>query len=141
MPLTGIETRIHAALDARLMALTLSPAVPIAWPNANYTPTGAYLRPWLLPIGVEPMTVSTDGANDYGGIYQVSVFWPVGGGLLAPLEAASAIAAHFKRGTSLTRDGVVVQMLTPPVVETPIQEPDIYHIPVSVRYRAFAPNL
>src|SRR5215204_753670 len=117
MPSVGIETRIFEALNAQLGALVFTPPIPVAGPNLPFTPTGAYLRPWLLPAAVDALTVNSDGHNLYMGIYQVSVFWPVGQGIVAALEHASAIAAYFKRGTFITRDGITVQILVPPRVE------------------------
>ena len=140
MPSLGIETRIFEALNAQLAALVFTPPVPIAGPNLPFTPTGAYLRPWLLPATAEALTISSEGHNLYTGIYQVSVFWPVGKGMLPALEHASAIAAYFKRGTFATRDGLTVHIILPPRVEPAIQEPDVLHIPVSIPYRATMPN-
>lgn len=137
---TGIETRVYEGLNSWLAALVLAPVVPIAWPNLPTIPNGAYLRPWLLPEPTEALTLSAAGPNDYKGIYQVSVFWPVGAGTTAVLETASAIAAHFKRGTSITRESIRTWVDAPPYLGPMIQEPDIFQLPVSVPYRAFVSN-
>jgi hypothetical protein len=108
--------------------------------TAAFVPSGTYLRPWLLPAPTEAMTLSAAGPNDYRGIFQVSVFAAVDAGPTAPLETASAIAAHFKRGTRLTRDGINVWMDDPSWVGPMIQEPDVLQLPVSVPYRAFVSN-
>jgi hypothetical protein len=140
MASVGIETRIFEALGGWLAALMFSPVVPIAWPNKAFVSSGTYLRPWLLPAPTEAMTLSAAGPNDYRGIFQVSVFAAVDAGPTAPLETASAIAAHFKRGTRLTRDGINVWMDDPSWVGPMIQEPDVLQLPVSVPYRAFVSN-
>jgi hypothetical protein len=137
---TGIETRILEALNAQLAALVLSPVVPIAWQNKSFTPSGAYLRPWLLPVRTDALTVSVLGSNDYAGLYQVDVFWPSGSGLTDPMERASAIAAHFKRGTRISREGITVRIDDPPWPGPALQEPNWIQVPVSVPYRAFVPN-
>ena len=129
MASVGIETRIFEALAGWLAALTFSPAVPIAWPNKSYAPSGTYLRPWLLPAPTEAMTLSAAGPIDYRGTFQVSVFATVDAGPTAPLETASAIARHFKRGTKLSRDGIDVWMDDPPWVGPMIQEPDFLQLP------------
>lgn len=136
----GTETRISEALNAWLNALVLSPVVPIAWPNLNFNPSGAYLRPWLLPAPTEAITLSAAGPNDYRGIYQVSVFYPVGGGANKAIEIASAIVSHFKRGTSITREEIRVWMDDPPYLGSMVQEPNTFQLPVSVPYRAFVSN-
>lgn len=137
---TGIETRIYEGLNSWLAVLTLTPVVPIAWPNLPAAPNGPYLRPWLLPEPTEALTLSADGPNDYKGTYQVSAFWPVGTGTTRILEAASAIVLHFKRGTSITREGIRMWVDAPPSLGPMIQEPDIFQLPVSVPYRAFISN-
>lgn len=136
----GIETRIFDGLNAWLAALVFSPAIPIAWPNLAFTPNGAYLRPWLLPARTEALAIPISGPNEHAGIFQVSVFWPTGQGATTPMERASAIAVHFKRGTKIDREGISVRIDAPPWVGPMIQEADVLQLPVSIPYRAFAPN-
>jgi len=142
MASTGVETRILEALDTRLQALVFSPAIPISFPNRTFTPSGAYLRTWWLPSPTETLggTTPVTAPLDYKGIYQVSVFWPIGSGSTPIMEVASAIAAHFKRGTKLSHDGIDVWMDDPPSVGPMIQESNVLQLPVSVPYRAFVPS-
>jgi hypothetical protein len=143
MPVTGNETRIAEALLARLGALILTPAMPLQGPNLNYKPTNgtAYLRASILPRDtVEVAAIDTSSENDYGGVFQVDVFWPTNEGITNPLERASAVAAHFKRGTTMERAGVKVWVLRPPSVATPLQDKSWFQVPVSIPYRAFVPN-
>jgi len=135
----GVETSIFSALGDRLQQLVLSPAVPISWPNLSFTPRGAYLRPYPLPARTESMGVSYQSPNDYRGIYQVDVFWPVNQNPISAYECASAIIAHFKKGTKMVRDGISVWVEGPPWQSPPLEEPSWFHVPVNVPYRAFVP--
>jgi len=145
----GVETNISRALNARLVALTLSPVLPIAFAMQTYeTGTSPYLQPTILPAPTEALTLSPLGANDHTGIYQISVWWPAQrlktaaqDGSDPAFEVASQIVSHFKRGTKMVRETVTVWVDGPPSIAPAVQEPSWYQLPVSVPYRAFVPEL
>ena len=140
---TYIQTKIFNALATKLAALTFSPALPIAWPNVNFTPPDAntgYIRAQLFPATAEQTTLGTDGQNRHTGIFQVDVIWPENQGLTAPTEKAGAIADHFKRGTLLTTDSIALRIDQPPLVRGIIVDGGTIQIPIDVRYTVDASN-
>lgn len=138
---TYVETSIVEALMARLATLTLSPALPVAWPNVDYTPPAAgYLRVTHAPNTATQVTLGTEGKNRHIGIFQVDVMLPIIIGISTPMEKAGAVAAHFKRGTVLTKDGISVRITRPPEIRPALQSLPYIQVPVIIRYQADADN-
>ncbi|MCF3934347.1 DUF4128 domain-containing protein [Acuticoccus sp. M5D2P5] len=141
------EKQIFTVLADRLGTLVLSPTLPIAWPNVDFTPPprtgvgkGAYLRASHIPTTTDQITLGDSGYNRHRGIFQIDVVWPANGGLVAPMKVVDAIIAHFQRGTVLTEGGHIVRIYAPPHPGPVISSPPQIQIPVSVRYQADAPN-
>lgn len=137
---TGVETKVYEALMAHLRALSSIPASQIAWPNVRFAPSRTwFIRPAILPAEASALTVAAaGGTNQLSGVFSVDVFWPEDNeGLTDAFEKASAIIAHFARGTRIDREGITVQIVSPPSVAAPLQEPGWAQIPVSIRYIAF----
>lgn len=135
------ETDITRALFGHLAALTLSPAHPVAWPNVQFTPPadGRFLRANDVPATNTALAVAHDGVNDMRGLLQVDVFGPLAEGVEAQRLAASAVAAHFKRGTTFFFSAGRIEVRSA-VVGGGIQSDGRYMIPVTVNYRVFALN-
>jgi len=109
---TGIEAGI---LDALLYHLsTYTTTLDIAWPNVDYTPNGEnYLEVQVVPNTVVQVSLGDNGYNRHNGLMQITVVWKQGEGVIAPGEIASAISAHFKRGTAINRNSLVVRTFPP----------------------------
>jgi hypothetical protein len=138
---TYADTSIAEALLAQLATLTLSPAMSVAYPNVNFPPpTAGYLRATHVPNTVNQVTLGTTGKNRFAGIFQVDVFLPINGGISTPMEKAGAVAAHFKRGTTLTKDGISVRIVRPPEIRPAIASAPYLQVPVIIRYQADAAN-
>ena len=136
-----IETKIDSALFGRLATLTLPPTHQIAWPTVNMTPTGQHLRVDNLWNDPRTVTLGDAGKNRYVGLFQVSVAWPVNLGAIGPADVAGAIAAHFKRGTVMTHEGINVRVVRPPLRLPAFTEDNTWYvIPVRVPYQADAAN-
>lgn len=140
-PVIGLETKIFRALSDALDAfragyLVGGAMLDIAYPGVNYVPvTGKpYLRPSYLPA--PSVSRSLSHSDEFFGLWQIDVFWPVNKGITAPMEVASAIMAHY-RGRRLFRDGIKVEINRPPYAATPQQEPGLLQIPVTIPYRVF----
>ena len=119
-------TSARAALDTRMASLPSLGTSKIAWPNVPLAAqTVLYYAPHFLPATVHP---EQHGADHESGIYQVSVFVPAGGGIGTALAQAQAVADHFKR-QNLSGISCGVPTLAPP-----IQEPDWWHVPVSIPF-------
>lgn len=105
-------TDISAALSGRLN--TLTGGTPVAWENADYTPTDGvmFLRETLLSGDTNQTSLGNDGYDEHLGVYQIDVFAPKGGGKGEAITKADAIADHFKRGTTLTYNSADVRIRT-----------------------------
>lgn len=141
------ETKIAEALFAKLGTLTLSPAVPVAWPNVAFAPPAdaqgkpaPFLRVNDIPAPTRGLSIADTGTNEYVGLFQVDVMWPHGGGVSAAKETAGAIVAHMKRGTRLDRQSVRVDVTQASVGPVISDDPRIM-IPVTITYRALVKNV
>lgn len=131
-----IEADIATGLLRRLSTISLSPSLPIAYPNVPYSPTGdAYLRASHIPSTVDPLTL--DRWDRRSGILQVDVMWPENVGITGGLGVADEVAAHFARGTRLEENGATIQIIRTPTVGGPLHDPPYMQIPVSVFYECF----
>jgi hypothetical protein len=116
----------RAELDARLLTLPSLGTSAIGWPNEKLeTQTALYYKVAFIPATVEPELY---GGDHERGIYQVSVFVPVGEGIGSAVTAGQAVIDHFKRQNL---NGVSCGV---PPLATPIQEPNWWHTPVSIPF-------
>lgn len=138
---TGIEAIIFDGLLARLAALTLTPAMTVAYEGINFDPPAAgYLSAQHFPADANQTELGDNGRNRLTGLLQVSVFKPQGDGLIPALEAAASVAAHFKRGTAITAGSLFIRVIRPPVVAPALVDDPYVQIPVTIRYQVDAPN-
>lgn len=137
MAAVGTDAKIAESLFTRLAALVLSPALPVSYPE----PVRPFVRPasgpWLeanfLPAATAGIGISS--WDEHVGLLQVTVVYPNGSGVLAPLEIAHNIVAWFPRNLSLTNCAIYAT----PIIGTMFPDPDnsTTRTPVSVRYRSF----
>lgn len=136
---TGIEARIADILLTHLGTLTLTPAVPVAYPGVPFTPpSGTYLEATIHQNTTLDHFIGTDSTSEYRGLLQVSVRTPAGAGIIAPMDLAGKVSEHFRRGTVLSKDGLSVRVSKTPDIAGPLQEPDRLHVPVSISFYVFA---
>ena len=142
------ETIITEALFAHLATMpglatllqSSTSTPPIAYPNAEFTPPKAAdgtAKPYLRVNDVPSPPDGIDLPGRYirrGGTLQVSVFWPLGVGIMAPKEAAGAIAERFALNTIIERGTQRIRISQPPRVTSEIIESDIVSIPVLIQY-------
>lgn len=136
----GIEASIHAALMARVEALTLSPALPVSYPGVPFDNTaGAYLR--VTHIRNMPVRWGILGSDpmDRMGLLQLDIFTVISAGSwqIVADNLADSIAAHFPRDLKMTSGGYTARVFSTRV-ETGIRDPDGTHwqTPIVVDYRA-----
>jgi len=126
---------IAAALAQRLSLLNL----PTAYENAPFTPVAgqAFIAENFLPVATLAVGIAASSADNYGGIYQVTVHAPKGGTKGEGFAMAQQVQKHFPRGLTLTYQGQSVTILQasqgPSFVEG-----DRWLVPVSINYRGFA---
>lgn len=127
------NTAIQSALNARMASMPNRP--PTAWSNKNFdAPTELYIRANQLPRETDTPFLGDDSAQDYGGIYQVTVMAPSGNYETEALAMADAICAHFPRGLELDAGGQVLR-IRKTVVAPGFQDGTRWVVPVSVYYR------
>jgi hypothetical protein len=136
-------TAIRAAFRSKL--LTVSGLPPVAWQNRTFTPPNqaVWFKESLLPA-TSALTsfcgVGVDGLIQETGIYQITVYTPVGTETKAADDWASLLAATFKPGVVLSHSGQQVRCESA-AIAPPVQETSWFGVPVSIRYRLFRSNL
>lgn len=137
---TRTETKIAEALLGAVAAVTLTPALPVAWPNVDFSPPadGPYLKVEHSPGEPSAASSGAEGYTRYVGILQVAVVARKNSGTITPTKAAAEIAAAFEIGTSIDADGVTVRIDRPPRVAPPVTGDSWVRYPVTIQYMAFA---
>jgi hypothetical protein len=132
----GAFTDIQAALEVKLALL--NPALPTAYENVPYTPTPgtAWCRVNLLPAPTEPASIGTNGYTRHEGIFQVSLYYPVGYGPGPALAKADAVASLFARGTELSAGTTSLKVVTSSRGPA-LQDADWFHVPITIQWQAF----
>lgn len=130
-------TEVQAALFARLSALTLSPSLPIAWPEpttAFVPPTnGRYLEVHFFPNA--PAFQGLEGETLDQGLLQINVVWPKNQGELAPGRVAKAVRAHFAAPQSLFSVATKTK-ITGTRITRALKEPTELRVPVTISWTA-----
>ena len=128
---------IRAALEVRLAtwAAQQTPALPVAWEDRPFSPSGPYLRVSMLPAEPDDPVLG-QGLQRHQGVYQVSVFVPAGSGPVTAESKAANIAALYARGTVMTQGTTRVVIDRTPQVGRLMPDGPYSFIPVSIRYRA-----
>ncbi len=137
----GTDAIIFKAVTGRLLAM---PGVlPVAAPNVVFPAAGQplppkYLRLTFLPNQTRQITMGNDPQQKRG-LFQVSVVWPVGQGIIGALDVADQVIDHFKN-QSLFASGVKITISSEPWAAGPLQEGERVQIPVTIPYIAFEPE-
>lgn len=137
MTATGVESQITEALFARLAALSLSPALPVAWPDVAFNPPASGLYLDVHQLRAETTGIGISAWDEHSGILQVDVVAKAQDGVLSKTEIADAVAAHFPRNLKLTNGSIRVDIDDPPAIAAPIPDAPYTRTPVSIRYRVF----
>ncbi|MHC1549396.1 phage tail terminator-like protein [Phyllobacterium sp. K27] len=145
---TSVEGTILSLLLARLAALVLTPALPIAQPGIPFTaPTETsgpnigkpkpYLRADFIPNRTDNLGLANDAKARHQGLLQVMVVYPPGVGVVKPTDIGGSIAAHFAKGTIMYGSGVKLKVYQKPNVGAPMIETDKIYVPVTILWRSF----
>lgn len=132
------KARIRAAFEDRLTtwAAAQTPEIRIAWENIKFTPPeGRYGRANLLPA----RTVSRDlsgMAREYAGVFQVSLYMPIGSGPGSADALEASLDAAFPVEDTLGDDQFRIYITSPMSAAPALEDADRYVIPVSCMYRA-----
>lgn len=138
MTAVGVESQITEALMTRLAALTLSPVLPVAYPNVPFTPPAS--GPYLVanaPLRATTAAVGISAWDEHSGVFQVDVMYRTQDGVIKPTQIADAVAAHFPRNLRLANGSVRVDINEKPSIAAPVTDAPNLKTPVSIRYRCF----
>ena len=138
MTAVGVESQITEALMEHLSELTLSPVLPVAYPNVPFTPpvSGPYLHAHA-PLRATTAAIGISAWDEHAGIFQVDVVYRAQDGVIKPTQIADAVAAHFPRNLHLENGSVRVDINEPPSIAAPVTDGTNLKTPVSIRYRCF----
>jgi hypothetical protein len=124
---------ISGALDGHLDTMTDLPDV--AWENGDFQPIKdeLYLRASVLPGDTVQGGLGDEGLDEHLGIYQVDIAAPAGAYKSAAYIMADKVADHFKRGSTVSYNGVNVRIRN---VSRDVagREDGWYIFPVSITY-------
>lgn len=133
---THIEAKIIEALVGHYDTLSLTEITGgTAYPGASFKPTRApFVR--LQVFKNDPIQNQISFGRDpiRQGLFQASVFWTEGKGIVKPTEVAGKIADHFARGTKITGTGFVVRIDEDSTIGSDIQEKDWVQVPVTIPF-------
>lgn len=126
---------IRKALETRLAAVM--PAASCAFENTTFTPAAGvtYQRSNLLPNTPDDAQIGSKVFFEIG-IYQVTICAPAGSGPATAEARAQLVKDAFKRGSSPSESGVVVNITNAPSASPSFIDGDRYCIAVSIRYQA-----
>jgi hypothetical protein len=142
MAATGIESQITEALLQRLAALTLSPALQVAYPGITFPAAGATKPATYLearaPLRVGAQNVGISAWSEHSGVFQVDVLYSAQDGAIKPTQIADAVVAWFDRPWfAELASGGRVSVLERPAIGPAIDDAPYTRTPVSIRYRTF----
>lgn len=139
----AVEVAIETGLLARAVDFATVQGLTISLPNIDFTPpvvskTAKWLRASFIPADTAALGVNSESSNQHYGLLQIDVFYGLGGGEIAAGRIASDIIAYFARGTTISRDGFVIQMTRPPYRGPSLKDEPWVMIPVRIPYLCFA---
>lgn len=108
-------------------------STPIAWPNADFTPNGAYIEFRHAPNAVEDPVIS--GGHEYAtGIFLMTAVVPAGQFSGAGNALAQSIADRFPKALRLDAGDGKVVFNAPCSFGTPFQDGSYWRQPVRAFY-------
>ena len=127
--------KICGLLEQQLLAL--SPQLPTAFENVEFTPTGLIYQRATHLINTPRDLALTADVTEWRGVFQVTVCAQLGGGRGEAQARAQAIADHFAPPQSLIAVGLRVDLLKTPAIATGFKADERWCIPVSITWSAF----
>jgi hypothetical protein len=137
------EADIQTALLQRVLTLSITPTLPIAWPNRDFIPPSdgsSYLQVRILPNRNTRLFLGSNEESWRQGILQINLITQYDKGPSFGVDIAGQIAQHFPQDLMLRYSGVKVQLTKTPDVGSAVASPTgtQWIVPVSIYYEAFA---
>lgn len=124
---------IHAALKARIEALSFSPPIPIAWPNKDYTPDGnRFLQVNIIPAPAQRLGIDT--LHRRSGSVVITVVSQPNNGSGEGDGLADAVAAHFPTDLKLAAGTRMVRITEAPSIREGFQDGGYWRTPVTIPF-------
>lgn len=129
------DINIRRALEKTLAALT--PELSTAFENTKFTPVVGtpYQRANLLRASPADLEMSRT-LTELSGIFQVTLFYPIGNGTNDIEERAEIVKALFKPPMSIAESGTVVNIFNTTKIATGYIDEDRYVVPISIPWTA-----
>ena len=129
------QLSIKNAFETAIAAMT--PTLDTAYANADHTPvTGTpFQKVFFLPATPDN---TEQGVTNYReqGLVQVALCYPLNEGELSALTRAELLKTTFKRGTTLVKDGITINVIDTPTIMAGFKDSDRWVIPVRIFYQA-----
>jgi len=128
---------IGAALKARLGTLSFSPAIPVAWPNKDFSPDGdRFLQVAIVPAPNQRLTIRAHHRR-YGSVV-VTVASRVNNGSGEGDGLADAVAAHFPADLILPAGANRLRITEAPSIREGFQDGGYWRTPVQISWEVIA---
>lgn len=135
----AIETALWLAIRARVEALVLTPALPIAWPNESFAkPSGGYLRVTWVPNMNRRVFLRGSDPHQRLSLLQIDVFAQKNQNAAVAIEIAGKVAAHFPADLKMSAHGIAARVTKAPEVAQPIDDTTHLMVPVTMSIEAFS---
>jgi len=130
---------IRTILDTQTKTVTSLPLMSAENVRTNIAGIkDSFVRTTLLPAEPTPLSVSSGGANQYTGLFQIDLFYKTDYGTSDSNSLSSLLQAAFPRGTILTdTNGVRVQIEMCWQQTAYTVQKTWYVVPVIVRWAAY----
>ena len=123
----------HAAIKARIEALTFSPTIPVAWPNKDDQPTGErFLQVAIVPAPAQRMTI--DALHRRAGSVVITVASRPNVGSGEGDGVADGVAAHFPADLKLPVGSGAVRITASPSIREGFLEGGFWRTPVVIPF-------
>lgn len=136
--MTTIFTDIVEALYAGAKVATA--AIDQSWENMSYEPTeGVPYARMTLPVNLVDPGMGVDGLNMHRGIFEISLFYPLGAGILPMRRQADVVAGIMGRGSEFSYGSAAVRVesITPGAI---IYDKAWAQLPLNIKWRCHAGN-
>lgn len=115
----------------------MEPVISTSKENVDFTPVSGvpYQEIYFLPATPDN---TEQGVKNYRaqGFVQVNLKYPLNEGTAGALTRASLIETTFKKGTTLTKDGLTINVIFTPTIFAGFKDNDRWCIPVRIFYLA-----
>lgn len=126
----AIAARLKEAVA--LAADGFSPAIPVAWENRDYVPSGRFIQATIIPAPNERLTIR--GQHRVSGSLSLVVATKTDKGTGEGLGIADALAAAFPCDLKLTTTDKTIRITAQPSIRQAFQDGGWWRTPVIIPF-------